>query len=145
MNSSNRGGIVARHPYFLKTSFWVEYMPMAAIDHSKERVYDWNSFLGSTEKAMGDRVEIVHESGKRIQAIFDGTISPPMESAPEGLRFIHRSVPVNYFEGVNRSGDSILSIRLISQNTDCDGNPTCPEVSIDINLLRRRSSHPLVE
>ncbi len=113
---------------------------MAALGIAKGKVCDWKAFVSLPTKARGDRVEILHKSGTRIQALFDGTVQAPMENAAPGLRFKHRGIPVNYFEGVNHIREAIQTICLIGQAFDEEGSPICPDVIIDIDTLRRRSS-----
>lgn len=113
---------------------------MAAVGISKGKVCDWKEFVSLPTKARGDRVEILHKSGTRIQALFDGIIQAPMENAAPGLRFKHRGVTINYFEGVNHIREAIRTICLIGQASDDEGSPICPDVIIDIDCLKRRSS-----
>ena len=104
---------------------------MAAINTSIPKVYDWETFLTLPHKQAGDPVEILHDTGKRIHAVFERTLNPPIESGPKGIRFTKDGSSISYFDGVNGSREAIVSIRHFAQ--------ACEEIRIDITSLRRRS------
>lgn len=82
-------------------------------------------------KPYGAQVSILHDTDRRISAIFEEAVEHPIEQGSMGLRFRVGELSVSYFDGYNGNYGAIQEITILSPNT---------ESRIDIPELRKRVS-----